>query len=180
MEVMTQSVELIDMEGSIRLLRRALPRAFPKVAFRVTIQSDDVRVRWVDGPTQREVNWHARLYSGRDFGSICPEDVEHWLTEEGVSVRAEGPDLYVLPPDLVPAGSRRVRFAPRNMWVDRKLSEGFREELAAMLTQCTGQMFDPTSEPRREIPFRGVVLRGSGAQLIWQASCYVRRELETK
>lgn len=178
MEVMRQSPELIDMDGSVRLLRRALERAFPGVGFQVAIDGDDVRVAWADGPTQAEVDRVASLYSGRYFGSICTEDVDHYLTEEGVSVRGKGPDLFVLPPERVPPASRKVRFAPSRVSADRQLSDDFREELAAMLSQHTDEPFDPTSEQVREIPFHGAVLRGQGPKLIWQASCYVRREVE--
>ena len=178
MEVMTQSAELIDMEVSVHLLRRALERAFSKVAFEVSIHGEDVRVTWTDGPTQRDVNKVARLYSGQDYGELASEEVDHWLTDECVSIRASGPDNFVLPARLVPPGARRVRFAPSRVWLDRQLSDDFCTELSEMLVEHTDSAFDPTSERVYEIGFRGVVLKGFGPRLIWQASCYVRRDVK--
>ena len=168
------------MDGSVRLARRALRRAFPQVGFALAIDENDLRITWTDGPTQADVDKVANLYAGQDFGNICSEDVEHWLTDDGVSIRAKGPDLFVLPAGLVPPGSRRVRFALQRVWVDRQLSNDFRDELAALLSELTGEPFDPTSEQIREFPFLGALLRGPGLKLIWQASCYIPREIERK
>jgi hypothetical protein len=167
------TVEQIDMAESVTLLRNALERAFPELLIEVTVDHDEVKLTWRDGPTQREVNRIACLYAAWDFGDICSEPVEHYLTREGRSLRAHGPDVFEIDPKSIPEGSRRVRFAPHYVWVNRTLSPAFRAEIVTMIEEDTGEPFDPDATIQQEVPFRGMLLRGLGAQIVWQASCYI-------
>lgn len=169
-----RETEQIDMEESVRLLRLALEREFPGVDFEVEVTDDEARITWRDGPTQREVNRIAWSYAGWGFGEYSLEPTEHYLMPNGVSVRAAGPGGF-LERAMVPEGSRRVRFAPTQLWIERKLSPSFRDEIVRMIEDSTGQPLDLEARTAREIPFQDVVLRGIGAQIVWQASCVISK-----
>ena len=75
-----------------RLVRKALKKAFPDVKFYVQSSTyaggASISVRWMDGPTIKNVDAVARAYEGKDFdGSIdmgCY--YAHWLLPDGSAV----------------------------------------------------------------------------------------------
>jgi hypothetical protein len=166
--------EQIDMTESVRLLRVALARAFPEVQFDLTVDDQDVRVTWVDGPTQTEVHNLAVGYAGWDYGDYSLEETEFYLSPDGASRWAASPQLFSVD-QAPPEGSRRVRFAPYHVWVDRKLSPAFRAEIVALIEQETGEPFDPDARSTRDVPFKDTILKGIGPQIVWQASCYINK-----
>jgi len=88
MYAMRQETRYVSAADTGKLIRAALKSAFPGVVFGVTTKTysggASARVRWIDGPTQKEVDAATCQYAGATFdGSIdLQSDVYH--TVDGV------------------------------------------------------------------------------------------------
>lgn len=85
----TDSYRSVGLTDTAKLIRAALKDAFPGVKFSVTSKSYSggcsISVRWVDGPSDKEVSAVCSPYEGADFdGSIDLKTyASAWFSEDG-------------------------------------------------------------------------------------------------
>lgn len=133
----------LSCADTARLVRIALKAAFPSVKFSVTSKTysggASMRVRWVDGPTDRDVQSITGRFVGGGFdGSIdLAYNLTHWLLPDGTTVVAHNPGT-VGSRGMV-AGERNhkphddaelVRFGADHIFTERAYTAGFLERRA--------------------------------------------------
>ena len=74
---------MVGIRQTAKLLDGALQRAFPGIQFSVQPENEDLKVTWVDGPTQQEVHAIARYFGGADYGEYSRYPVEHYSPQVG-------------------------------------------------------------------------------------------------
>lgn len=79
----------ITCAETAKLIRKALKAAFPTIKFSVTSKTysggASIRVRWVDGPTTKDVEAVAKVYQGQQFDGMIDMATSnrHWLLPDG-------------------------------------------------------------------------------------------------
>jgi hypothetical protein len=169
-----RKVTMLTCAETAKLVRKDLKEAFPATKF--SVRSDtyaggaSIRVRYTDGPTQREVETVIGKFAGADFDGMIDLKThrEHWVTDAGeVSIARtyggqEGGRNYPEPPE----GATRVHFGADFVFADRELSPAFVESIAEKVTEETGRPYDPNH--------RYAVYGGEyGAQIVWRRSCEI-------
>lgn len=124
-----------------KLVRVALKKNFPGVKFSVRSQSysggSSIDIRWVLGPTTKEVDAIACQYESADFdGSIDMEThKDHWLLPDGSAMvrDAQGTQgsMGYIPPEHnpMPEGAVPVQFGAHYVQCQRQLTEDWRNEM---------------------------------------------------
>lgn len=120
-----------------KLVRLALVKAFPGVKFSVKKDGTCLRVEWIDGPTQNEVDAVSGQFAGGRFdGSIdYAYNVTHWLLADGSAIvaKSEGTEnqrSYHAPiNNPQPEGAIKVSFGARFVFAQRRLSPALTSQL---------------------------------------------------
>lgn len=136
--------DYLSCAQTAKLIRAALKRAFPGVRFSIRSNTysggASVKVKWTDGPLQRDVEAVAKRFQGGDFDGMIDMAVcrHHYLTPDGMAVMAgtegtegSGGTIERVDNPAPPFDARRVRFGADFVFCDRELSEGFRARLLA-------------------------------------------------
>jgi len=63
-------MKFINLQETLKLIRKALKEAFPGVRFYVKKDGNSVRVRWVDGPGKSQVKALLGRFSGEGFDGM--------------------------------------------------------------------------------------------------------------
>jgi hypothetical protein len=115
----------IDTADVAKLIRKHLKSLWPETTFSVRISrysgGSSVRVRWTDGPTQREVETVAGRYCGSDFDGMTD------------STNYREPTLVASA-----AGLELVKYAPGFVFCDRELSVEKLRKVVAEVSQYFG------------------------------------------
>jgi hypothetical protein len=177
-----REVEYLTCAETAKLVRRALKEAFPGQKF--SVRSDtysmgaSIDVRWVDGPTQKEVDRVVKYFEGGDFDGMIDlgYHVEHWLSPDGKTVLAYSPGTEggggIHPKARNPAPGpnwKRVQFGADHVFAQRDLSPRFEAALEVMVEELSGQPYQ--HDGNFSFGWRGHSYQGWGTQMVWQLSC---------
>jgi len=140
--MVTTETKYLSCAETAKLVRAALHKNFPGVKF--TARSDvysggaSIDVRWVLGPTTKEVDAIAGRYESASFdGSIDMEtSYSHWLKPDGDATIESGPGTegsmgYIpkVEPQPQPEGAVKVHFGAHYVSCQRSLTENYRDEM---------------------------------------------------
>ncbi len=93
----TQQVRYLSCAETAKLIRAALKKNFPGVKFSVRsdvyIMGASIDIRWVLGPTTKEVDAIAGQYASADFDSSIDMEIlsDHWLLPDGTAIIRNSP-----------------------------------------------------------------------------------------
>ena len=132
--------EYLSCAETAKLVRAALKKKFPGVKF--SVRSDvysggaSIDVRWVLGPTTKEVDEIAGQYESASFdGSIDMETrYDHWLLPDGSAVVRSGPgtegSLGYIPAvnNPMPEGARPVSFGAHYVQCQRSYADHYEHD----------------------------------------------------
>ena len=143
----TSKSEYLSCAETAKLIRPALKAAFPGVKFAVRSNTysggASIRIHWMDGPTQWQVEQVAKLFEGATFDGM--QDLKSYH-----SSLLAGPGGNV----------REVRFGADFIFCERYISDGFAERCKAKLERITGESYQGQNNWRE-----GVCIKGQGACL---------------
>ncbi len=138
---MVTKEKYLSCAETAKLVRVALKKNFPGVKFSVTSSvysmGASIDVRWVLGPTTKEVNAVAKQFESADFdGSIDLQTIkDHWLLKDGSTIirDAQGTvgSMGYIPPEHnpPPEGAVPVHFGAHYVQCQRQLTEDWNDEM---------------------------------------------------
>lgn len=153
----TDSPRWIPVPEVAKLVRPILKDNFPGIKFSVRSDGNSLRVAWIDGPTEDDVDSLLAGFRGGGFDGMI--DLEYgitsWLLPDGTAVikSTTGTEGST---GTVPAYERPitphddaepVRFASKYIFLDREYSPAFWWSTAKAVADYWG--FDPTVAPPR-------------------------------
>lgn len=166
---MDTTEKYLSCKETAALVRQQLKACFPGQKF--SVRSDtysggaSVRVSWVDGPTEKEVDAAVRRYERSWFDGMV--DMKHY--HEPTLVSLPGEELPVL-----------VRFGADYVTTSRELSPGYAAQLHEAAAELVKRQFGRETYDRDErVPefhteFGYVHAGGTGHHLAWFLSLHVR------
>jgi hypothetical protein len=127
--------EYLSCAETAKLVRAALKKAFPGIKF--SVRSDvysggaSIRVKWVDGPSEKAAKAVAGVYAGGGFDGMIDMafSVDSWLMPDGSAAFASSPgtsgSMGVYAPydhDAPAPGAKKVRFGADFVFCDKEWS----------------------------------------------------------
>ena len=146
----------IDLVDTAKLIRANLKREFPGVKF--SVRSDryaggaSIRVKWIDGPLESDVNAVVKQFGGKGFDGMIDMAYYHnaWLLPDGSAAFRDNGGGTVGSAGCVPAatgeapdGAIPVHFGADYVFADQGLSV---EGVEAMLADYAGRFGDPLAD----------------------------------
>jgi len=145
--------EYLSCADTAKMIRAALKRSFPGTKFSVKSHvysgGASIRVRWLDGPTDKMVSGVTGGFSGGRFdGSIdMATTLDSWLLPDGTACVASDPGTTGSMGSRAPVrewmpvpGCRLVHFGANYVFTDRDLSPAFVERVLAKVQAKWGEV----------------------------------------
>lgn len=162
--MITAEKTYLSCAETAKLVRAELKRSFPGTKF--SVRSDvyaggaSIRVRWTDGPLEKNVRAKLVGFSGADFDGMIDlkVNIESWLHPDGTATIAHrhgtNGSFTEIIGDPIGPNARLVHFGADYIFCNREISPEFYEELLVELEAKTGRTItrDRNEHWRTEIP----------------------------
>jgi len=121
-----------------KLVRKALKPVFPGIKFSVRSKTyaggASIDIRWTDGPTTKEVDKVAGIFSGAEFDGMvdCKYYSDHWLMPDGTVTIAKTAGDHGFEPvqhEAPGPGAERVSMGADFIFTDRANTPEFTERV---------------------------------------------------
>jgi hypothetical protein len=134
--------EYLSCAETAKLVRAALKKKFPGVKFSVVSDvysgGASIDIRWVLGPTTKEVDAVGKQYQGASFDGMIDMETHwnHWLLPDGTVKLRSGPGtegsmgtIAAVAETPMPDGARPVSFGAKYIFAQRSYAEKGQDEM---------------------------------------------------